>query len=753
MELDAHFNLESKNSENDNKNLGRDNLICDCINCNFLTLSKPLFSNPNCLDHCFKILYSLKNKEINEIKINRRINYYILNKQNIQILNELMETIISFKNNLFKANISNFVLDNTCDKYKNCLKRINNFINNTFGKDLTNIPIFKDPIKTFKEIDLEIKINIRQKTMQKCVSCLKEYVKFLNLVKKGLENTMFFKNYSIYKNKIKDYNTHQIYELILGEIFESQEIKDTNEINYSYSSRNKVSEYNIFPFHVNIFEDNNSIENLFEVVPQYNDEEIRKILVWIENKLENIDLNIFMEDLLSLNESLAHKIKLIESLLLDNFDNLDANRRQFVILYATFKTTGFLFLFPFLIDDDIEEIFIDRPNTEIYIDHRKYGRCKTNIVLSEDEIKRFITITRIECNLPLDETHPSIKAEIITSFFQIRATIIISPLSTDGYILIIRKMRKKEFSIIELIKNRTISIEAAAYLLFNLYHKRNIVVIGPPGSGKTTLINSLDILTPTHWRKMYIEDVIESIDQSNIFQHQVRISVRPSSVDDIEFYSKEFQVRECLHRTPDMIYLGEMITSSSINAFFFLLKVGLRCGLSTSHGETPELVIKRWMIEDNISINSIKDLDLIVQLARVNDVNQIKRRVINISELKFNEFNDFEIISFFKRDADKDILQNLYGPLERIYKESPVIEKIKKANIEPLNFEDFYNEIIFLIDLLQNLIDYNLKDNIILNKILNKFWVLKRKNCESDWLKIKEMLIKFIFKLKNGSYQ
>ena len=47
------------------------------------------------------------------------------------------------------------------------------------------------------------------------------------------------------------------------------------------------------------------------------------------------------------------------------------------------------------------------------------------------------------------------------------------------------------------------------------------------GTGKTTLMNALDTLTPRHWRKITIEDVVESIDQSELGFHQVRFKVDP----------------------------------------------------------------------------------------------------------------------------------------------------------------------------------------------------------------------------------
>ncbi|MHA1229947.1 MAG: ATPase, T2SS/T4P/T4SS family [Candidatus Helarchaeota archaeon] len=741
MEIDTHFILKSRILEDHYVKKDENLLICDCINCNFLISEKNIFENPNCIGHCLRILNKINNKEINQIKINTRSSLFVLNRGAIKILVDLINNINYIYNDLENFIHTEKLRRNNCKNYINCKRKIDRFLKNTFSLENDTPRLYKEPIKGYNELLIE-KANCIRNYSENCINCQKNYLKFLNKSINTLEKTLFFHKYNFFKGKNQNLKQQKLFELILEDIERiSKTQEEPHEKNWTLR---KIKNYRVGPFDVNIFEDDEFIENYYEVQIPYMDEECKNIQKWIENKLKihNYGLNDYK--LLKLNESLNRKIDLVKVIILKELNHLEPQFIDWLSCYISFKTTGFLYLFPFLIDDDIEEIFLDKPNTHIYIDHRVFGRCRSNIILSDEEIKKFITIVRLESNQSLDEMHPSIKADLITDFFQVRVSIIIDPLASDGKIIIIRKLKQKNFSLTELIKNKTLSVDAAAYLLFGLYHGRNIVVIGPPGSGKTTLINTLDNLTPSHWRKLYIEDVKESTDQTDCFQHQIRLSVGPNSINKANLYSKEYQVRQALHRTPDMIYLGELIEKSAVKAFFFLLKVGLRCGLCTCHGESPELIIKRWMIEDNISIESIKDLDIIVQLAKISTSGYVRRRVLSISELNLDDSDNFKINFIYKRNAAEDNLESQFNTIEKLYKNSSIIKKIVETNIIHFDLNEFYNEFTLFKTVLQYLLANNIFENKILNKIFNRYWILKNKKYEGNWDIIRKELFNYI---------
>ena len=423
--------------------------------------------------------------------------------------------------------------------------------------------------------------------------------------------------------------------------------------------------------------------------------------------------------------------KILNQLIKQQYGHLSDIEISDISELLIFELTNLSTLMPLLIDDNIEELFYDNPKSFIYLDHSQFGRCKTNISLTPSEIESLKTRIRIEAEHRLDEVQPFLKTETITEYFHIRVSIQIYPLSVDGFSMSIRKLHKKMLTLLDLIKNNTISIEAASYLIYNLIHGRCILVIGEPYSGKTTLINSLDTIGKSNWRKIYIEDVIESIDQTAFEVHQVRFQVDSNLSNSENYSTKSYQVKECLHRTPDVIFIGELIHSNSVESFFFLLKVGLRRCLATAHGESPELIVERFIYDDHIPLQLIGNLDLVVQINRINKNGQIIRRITRICEIKkeskinFNEekgelqrSTHLNFIDIFLRDPERDQLIGSFKSLNELYERSAIIKEINSLRGEYVSKTNFHNEIDQIGTTLNELLKNETHE---LGKIIQKF--------------------------------
>jgi hypothetical protein len=88
----------------------------------------------------------------------------------------------------------------------------------------------------------------------------------------------------------------------------------------------------------------------------------------------------------------------------------------------------------------------------------------------------------------------------------------IPPLSPNGYTTTIRVFRKRPISPLELVEYNTISVQGLSLLSLLFwygYPTRNIIVIGPTSSGKTSTVNALCSFIPSNSRIIVPEETME----------------------------------------------------------------------------------------------------------------------------------------------------------------------------------------------------------------------------------------------------
>ncbi len=464
--------------------------------------------------------------------------------------------------------------------------------------------------------------------------------------------------------------------------------------------------YDFFP----IIESNPSLKGIFYLTTQH-------------LKSESHSISSF-----SFNQILAEKIKLAKNFLKKISLNQPYETIQKIAELSAFKSMNLEKIFPFLLDDNIEEFFLDSPRSSIYLDHRKWGRCLTKVHLSEQELESFITLVRADSGYRLDITNPSLKTELITKYFHVRVSLDISPLVVDKLHLDVRKIRKKVFTLPELIVNGTISPEICAYIYFCLLRKRNITVTGEPGAGKTTLLNALDILTPPNWRKITIEDVVESVSQLEYGKHQVRFRVEPYEEGE-KRYSKSSEIIKLLHRSPDYIYLGEIQTKEHSMAMFHALSAGLT-GLQTCHSASPEHLLLRWIFHHQIPMALLQTLDIIIHIKKVRINGKYVRRVIRVCELEtpkniklYPSVQEIRLIDIFKWDPTTDSHKQCPNDLYN----TPTIQKIRKY--EDISRKHFFNELEILRTIFKELVQRRIFD---IKMVVKAFHYLHAKYFESN---------------------
>ncbi len=218
---------------------------------------------------------------------------------------------------------------------------------------------------------------------------------------------------------------------------------------------------------------------------------------------------------------------------------------------------GYDKLDPLVRDDNLEEIMVIGNNRPVYVWHRRFNMCRTNIVFKEErEILNIIERIAREVGRRIDQQSPLLDARLPDGS-RVNATI--PPISLDGPTITIRKFKRDPLTIIDLIKYGTMNTEIAALLWILVdglgVKPANILVAGGTGSGKTTTLNSLGMFIPPSERVISIEDTAEL--QLPV-EHWIRLETRPPNLEGKGEITMDDLVRNTLRMRPDRIIVGEV---------------------------------------------------------------------------------------------------------------------------------------------------------------------------------------------------
>ena len=663
-------------------------LIFECEKCSHFATE--FFENKNCVSCFLKNLYKNRNKKFSYISISKF--------ENLIEYGKILYFLEYFKEIKKIIKINSHIEEL---KKKNC--KFKEFECKIFPNDILHLrdnkEFYYDPILFYNFIQNKLKfINKSEKKYLFDVICKNCYIYIKNSIERILtlmSRLKIIQEFNEFKNIHKNLQERfSFYEFILDKNY----LWSRKKLNFKATNLAKNQElveiYHIGKyelFQVSIFNILDESEKRYEVKLSF------------ESESEKLYFNMIIEDLLKkLTIAKLDKILIIEDLielykkeslkLLNSTFNFSDIQNKKIAYYLSLKKLNLETLFPLLIDDYIEEIFLDSPDDFIYLNHQTYGRCKTSIKFNTKEIERIKTFLRLYSGQRLDFLNPSIKHVIKNKYFYCRFAIDIAPVNFNNFALDIRKLNKNILTIQDLLKNHTLNPLMASFLYFCILRRINITTTGETDTGKTTLINALDLLTPKEFRKIYVENVIESLNQAVFDKHQLKYKV-DSLNESVEIkYSKSNQIKTLLHRTPDLIYLGEILTKEEAEAMFHCLAAGLR-GFQTIHSNDIDSLINRFLYHFKINISCLNDLNLILLMKK--DFN--KRRVISINEINVDNPKNEKIYNIiFKYNPDSQRWDNLVS----LFKTN-IIRKLK--TFEDLSFEKFSKIINIYYDIFKTI--------------------------------------------------
>lgn len=417
-------------------------------------------------------------------------------------------------------------------------------------------------------------------------------------------------------------------------------------------------------------------------------------------------------DVISFNAILKH-ISDIISRHLDAYD-LDSYLKKKLSLIYAFEFMKISRLLPLILDRKVQEFYSDSPHSRIYLDHSEWGRCLTDIQLTQEEIQAITTHMQTFSGFSLDYSLNSLKTDWQINDLICRVSLDIAPLSVTGFTLDARKISSKVYTLPELIRSDTISKDLAIFLLFFLNLGRNLTIIGETNSGKTTLLNSLDLFISPEKRRVYVEDVLESMNLIRYNYHQAKYRVAPYDVG-VGGRTKSSEVIKVLHRSPNIIVLGEIQTKEHSRALFSSLASGIR-GLQTFHSTSIDQAFRRWIFSHRIDPVSLNELDLVVLMNRTSTF-PTRRRVASVFEVISKDGFASTGLTFpstnevYTRDMNGELV--CLHPVDKTYMFKKLCEVYPESYLRQL-YEKMYK-------LLSPILDENIDFDSLVERISN-FW-------------------------------
>ena len=212
----------------------------------------------------------------------------------------------------------------------------------------------------------------------------------------------------------------------------------------------------------------------------------------------------------------------------------------------------------------------------------RLGRLEQTQV-SVDATAILAAIERLVAPLGLraDRSSPVLDARLADGT---RIAAVLEPLAVNGPVLAVRRHRRRALPL------TAFADAAAVTLLHELVDRRdNLVVFGPTGAGKTSVVNALAGRVPRHERIITIEDVAELQLPGD---HVVRLEARPGTTDGVGRAEVRDLVRAALRLRPDRIIVGEVRGAEAAD-MVWALSTGHRGGFSTCHAGGPTDALAR----------------------------------------------------------------------------------------------------------------------------------------------------------------
>ena len=315
-------------------------------------------------------------------------------------------------------------------------------------------------------------------------------------------------------------------------------------------------------------------------------------------------------------------------------------------------------------DETINDILVNGHDT-VFVE--RFGVLERVATSFQDERHLLRIIQKIVSAVGrrVDESSPFVDARLADGS---RVNAIVAPLAIDGSLLSIRKFSKKPIGMARMIELGSMPPEMADVLDGIVRGRRNVIISGGTGSGKTTMLNALSNFIDERERIVTIEDSAELQLQQ---EHVARLETRPANMEGKGEVNQRDLVKNALRMRPDRIILGECRGGEAFD-MLQAMNTGHDGSMTTIHANTPRDAMSR--IEQMVGMSGLdvsarsargqiaSAINIILQIGRLSDG---KRKVLSLTELTGMEGETITMQEIFRyKMTGRDEAGNVTGHFE-----------------------------------------------------------------------------------------
>ena len=299
--------------------------------------------------------------------------------------------------------------------------------------------------------------------------------------------------------------------------------------------------------------------------------------------------------------------------------------------------------------EGVNEILINNANS-IWYELRGEMRPLGDQFYSKISFDNFIHRICYESKITIDLAQPTRDA----SWKHFRLHIIRPPL-TQSTCMSLRGHPSNPWSFKYLQQSHWSCSEGVSMIQELTKSKKSFLIIGPTGSGKTSVLNSCLKEVGEYERCVILEDTNE-ISLPN--ELSVKLLARQEINSELKDYSLSDLVQQSLRMRPDRIIVGEM-RGSEAKDFLMALSTGHGGGISTLHADNPKQALLRleMLIQLGAPQWSLHSIRALIHLGLSHIICLNKNRTLrSIHKVSSLESNGLLLECLFKRERERDCM-------------------------------------------------------------------------------------------------